>query len=127
MIHVVIAGNIGKDAEVRSAGQSNVCSFNVASSRKDGRTGQEQTTWLRCSLWGKRGESLAQYLKKGTPVTVIGEMSTEEYQGKTQLNVRVDDVKLQGGARAARGDAYEAPGGDSSFAPDISSPFAGAR
>src|SRR5690625_3132055 len=96
MIYVTVSGNVGRDAELRQAGGTDVLNFNVAATSGFGE--REQTLWVRCALWGKRGASLAQYIKKGSRVTVIGELSTEEYNGATQLNCRVAEIKLQDSA-----------------------------
>ena len=42
------SGNLGKDAEVRSAGGTSVASFSVA--MKSGYGDKQQTIWLDCSL-----------------------------------------------------------------------------
>lgn len=96
MKQIIIAGNIGKDAVVRHTQSGDaVAGFSVA---VEDRTGQDRRTlWFDCSLWGKRGEALAQYLTKGTRVTVAGDLSTREHEGKTYLTVRVAEVTLQGG------------------------------
>ena len=99
MKNITIAGRLGKDAELRRTQNGDpVLGFTVAVD--DGYGQAKRTLWFKCSLWGKRGESLAQHLTKGTPVTVSGDLSTEEYQDKTQLTVRVNDVTMQGGARS---------------------------
>lgn len=103
MIYVTVSGNVGRNAELRQAGGTDVLNFNVAATSGLGE--REQTLWVRCALWGKRGASLAQYIKKGSRVTVIGELSTEEYNGTTQLNCRVVEIKLQdstGGQQSAQ-------------------------
>lgn len=101
MIQLIVAGNIGKDAQTRTAGDTTVTGFSVASSRKDKKSGKEITTWVNCSLWGQRGEALEQYLTKGKSVTVLGELTTREYEKdgetRTSIECRVSDVKLQGG------------------------------
>lgn len=93
---ITIAGNIGKDAEVRSTqGGDKVTGWTVA---VEDRTGKEKSTiWFDCTLWGKRGESLAQYLTKGSKVCVSGELSTREHNGKTYLTIRAEQVSLMGG------------------------------
>lgn len=49
-------GNLGKDAEQRyTPGGDVVVQFSVAI--KSGYGDKAQTTWARCSLWGKRGEA----------------------------------------------------------------------
>ena len=101
---IVISGNIGKDAEVRSTTNGDkVTSWTVA---VEDRTGKEKSTmWFDCTLWGKRGESLAPYLTKGGKVSVSGELSTREHNGKTYLTIRADQVSLMGG----RPDSNDAP------------------
>lgn len=93
---IIIAGNIGKDAEVRSTqGGDKVTGWTVA---VEDRTGKEKSTiWFDCTLWGKRGESLAQYLTKGSKVCVSGELSKREHDGKTYLTIRAEQVTLMGG------------------------------
>jgi len=99
MLIVTATGNIGKDAETRSTktGDS-VTSFSLGTKNGTGR--DAGTIWLRCSIWGKRGESLAQYLTKGGSVTVVGDLTVGEYEGKAQYDLRVHDVALQGGKQA---------------------------
>ena len=105
MKQITIAGNIGKDAETRSTGQGDsVTSFTVAVNDR-----KKNTTWFDVSLWGKRGQSLAQYLTKGGKVCVSGELSTREYEGKTYLQVNAAEVTLMGGE--ARQERQEPAGG----------------
>lgn len=126
---ITIAGNIGKDAEVRDAGQSRVASFSVAVS--EGR--DKPTTWWDVSMWGKRGESLAPHLTKGSRVTVSGRFSTREHNGKTYLQCDASEIALQGGGTrdSDRGDGYQPnktpPAGGGGFRNDLdgdSIPFA---
>lgn len=92
---ITIAGRIGRDAELRSTQNGDqVCNFSVAVETRQGR--EKVTNWWRVSMWGKRGETLAQYLTKGSAVTVIGGFELSEYDGKPQLNVRASEVTLQG-------------------------------
>lgn len=92
---ITIAGRVGRNAETRPAGNDNVTSFTVAVDQRNGR--DKTTNWWRVSIWGKRGDALAQYITKGSPITVSGEFSLTEYEGKPQLNVRANEVALQGG------------------------------
>ena len=95
MKNLTIAGNIGKDAVTRTAGDTTVTSWSVA---VEGRNGADKVTlWFDCSLWGPRGKSLEQYLKKGSKVTLAGDFGTREHEGKTYLTIRVDQLTLQGG------------------------------
>lgn len=99
---IIIAGKLGRDAELRNTqGGDSVCSFSVAVDQRDGR--DKSTNWWRVSLWGKRGEALAPYLLKGTSVTVTGDFALGGYEGKPQLNIRANGIALQG----SRGDGSQ--------------------
>lgn len=98
MKSLTIAGNIGKDAETRRTPNGDaVTSWSVAVEERKGQ--DKRTLWVDCSLWGKRGESLAPYLTKGGKVSVSGEMSTREHDGKTYLTLRAEQVTLLGGGQ----------------------------
>ena len=101
MNSICIAGQLGKDAELRFLQNGDpVAGFSVADSQGKDRP----TTWWSCSLFGKRAESLAPYLLKGQSVTVTGTVTEREYVDKEgnkrkSMDVRVNDVALQGGKR----------------------------
>lgn len=94
---ITIAGNIGRDATTRTTqGGDKVTGFPVAVEERSGQ--DKRTIWFDCTLWGKRGETLAQYLTKGARVCAGGDLSTREHEGKTYLTVRVSEITLMGGA-----------------------------
>lgn len=89
-----IAGNIGKEAVIRNTQGGDIfASFSVAVS--NGR--DKDSTWYDCTLWGKRGEALCQYLTKGAKVTVMGRLSVRVYEGKAYMGINVSEITLQGG------------------------------
>ena len=101
MNSITIAGQLGKDAEVRYLTNGDaVCGFSVADSQ-----GKEKPTiWWSCQLFGKRAEALSQYLTKGQAVTVSGSVSEREWTDKEgnkrkSMDVRVNEIALQGGKR----------------------------
>jgi len=89
---ISIAGTIGRDAETRDAGQSRKTSFSVAVD--DGWGENKSTLWFDCSIWGQRGEKVAQYLTKGGKISLSGELGTRENNGKTYLQIRVAEFDL---------------------------------
>jgi single-strand DNA-binding protein len=105
---ITIAGNIGKDAVVRTTGQGKkVAGWSVAVD--DGFGDSKRTLWFDCALWGERGEKLAPHLTKGSKVTVSGDLSTREHEGRTHLTVRVNELTLQGGGQQRQSGGYEDP------------------
>lgn len=102
MNSISISGTLGRDAEVKYLNNGDaICSFSVADSM--GR--DKGTIWWRCSLFGKRAESLSQYLTKGQSVTVVGSITEREWEKdgvkQKSMDVRVNDIALQGGRRDA--------------------------
>ncbi len=124
-----VIGRVGKDAQTRfTQGGDAVTGWSMAVDAGFG--DKKQTLWLDCSLWGKRGEKVAQYITKGSQVGVTGELGTREHEGKTYLTVRVDEVSLIGGKRdeaprSNRGGGGQSPpsGADEPF-PQDDIPFA---
>lgn len=108
MNNITIAGALGKDAEMRYLANGDpVASFSVADSQER----EKPTIWWSCSLFGKRAESLSQYLVKGQAVTVSGTVSEREWtdkdgQKRKSMDIRVADVALQGGKRENTGGGY---------------------
>lgn len=101
---IVIAGAVGKDAEMRQVSGSDVCQFSVAVD--DGFGENKKTMWFDVARWGKGASGLANVLVKGSRVAVSGELSTHENNGRTYLKVRADKVTIlstpQGGQRQER-------------------------
>ena len=103
MNKITATGRIAADAEVRFTPSGDpVASFRIAS---DVGFGDKKTTnWFSCQVWGKRGESLAPHLIKGTPVTVFGALTLREWndkEGQKRLSpdIRIDEIELQGGKK----------------------------
>ena len=107
MNSITIAGSLGRDAELKSLNSGDsICNFSIADSQ--GR--DKPTIWWNCSLFGKRAESLAQYLTKGQAVTVSGSVTEREWTDKDgakrkSMDVRVNDIALQGGRKEAEAPA----------------------
>jgi len=96
MKFIHIAGGLTRDAELRRSQTGDpILGFSVGVS--EGR--DKPSTYFDCSMFGKRAEALDQYLKKGIKVTVCGDFSTREHNGKTYLQVRVSEVTMQGGGK----------------------------
>lgn len=89
-------GRIGRDAVTRftQAGKA-VTSWALAVDRGFG--DNKQTVWLDCTLWGDRGQKLAEHIRKGDRLGVVGEIGTREHDGKTYVTLDVKDVTLLGG------------------------------
>ena len=77
MWHSTIIGNVGDNGELKTVGDGKqVLSFNVGI-----KTGRENTEWAQVSVWGNYGAAIAESVKKGARVTVVGRVTgVDAYQ-----------------------------------------------
>ena len=96
MNHVMVAGHLGSDPEVRfTSGGAKVTSFRIAGNVRRG--GKEETIWWRITVWGDQFDKMISYLKKGSPVIVYGELGKPEIYTDKQGNPQVSlNVTAQG-------------------------------
>ena len=98
MNSITVSGTVG-NAELKYLQSGDpVLAFSVA----DVQGKDKPTLWWSCNLYGKRAESLANYVQKGGKVTVVGTVSEDQYTDKNgndkkAMKVRVSDIALQGG------------------------------
>ncbi len=102
----IITGNLTRDPELRSTPNgASVCSFSVAVNRtyRDASGEQkEDVSFIDCSAWGKLGEMIAQYAKKGTGVLVSGRLDQRSWEDKntgtkrSRVEIVVEDFNFTG-------------------------------
>ncbi len=103
----IIAGNVTRDPEMRTTPSgAQVCSFSVAVNRtfKDSSGNQQdQVSYIDCVAWGKSGELIAQYTKKGSSLLVSGRLEQRSWEDKnsgqrrSRTEVIVEDFTFMGG------------------------------
>lgn len=105
----IITGNLTRDAELRSTGGGlSVANFAVAVNErvKNNSTGEweDRANYIDCTMFGRRAEALAQYMTKGTKVTIEGKLRWSQWEKngekRSKVEVVVDEVELM----AARGE-----------------------
>ena len=109
---VIIVGNITRDPELRStASGTQVCGFSVAVNRNYRDSSGEQkenVSFFDCSAWGKSGELIAQYAKKGSGILVSGRLEQRSWEDKegqkrSRVEIVVEDFNFIGGAAGSEG------------------------
>ena len=125
MNSICITGTLGRDMEQRAMPNGDpVGNFSVADSQ--GR--EKPTIWWNCQLFGKRVSALAPYLMKGQQVTVVGNVTEREWIDKEggkrkQMEIRVNDLALQGGKREQSAEPAPAPRAAPAQAPSFAGGF----
>ena len=115
-LKITAIGNLTRDSQLRtlSSGET-VLNFSIA--RNDRRT--KEATYIECAVWGKLGQSIAQYLLRGKQVYVDGELGMRKWEGQngpqTSLTCRVREIEILGGGQ--QGQSQGQPSGDQSGAP----------
>lgn len=83
---VVLLGNLGADPELRfTQGGTGVLNMRVATTESyldQDKQRRERTEWHTVVVWGKRGEGLATFLKKGHSVLIEGSIRQSSYDDK---------------------------------------------
>ena len=124
----IITGNLTRDPELRTTPNgASVCSFSVAVNRvyRDSNGEQkEDVSFIDCSAWGKLGEMISQYAKKGSGVLVSGRLDQRSWEDKTtgskrsRVEIVVEDFNFTGSARD-NNNSSSFSGGDSAPAENI--------
>jgi len=91
---IIIQGRLTRDPETKTLNSgSTVCEFNIANNRKY--NGNDKVTFLQCNAWGKTGEVIQKYFRKGGQIIVEGILEFDKWndaQGnprdKHSLNVK---------------------------------------
>lgn len=112
MNRVCITGRLTKDPEVRYAsGENQMCiaSFTLAVNRKFKKEGEQEADFIRCKAFGKTGEFVEKYAKKGMKYDIAGRIQTGSYQNKNgdtvyTTEVVVEDIEF-GESKKAQGDS----------------------
>ena len=104
------SGRCGQGMEVKytSSGKA-IGQFNLPV--ETGYGDNKKTSWVTCKVFGERAEKLAQYITKGSPVTVTGAFQLDEWEKDGVKHSRpcilVNDIQLppqqQGGQQAPQG------------------------
>lgn len=83
MNSIQLVGNLTKDPETRTVGDTTVCKFRIAVNRRKPKGGGEaKTDYIDVAVWGAAGESCQTYLGKGKKVAVNGRLQIDEVDRK---------------------------------------------
>lgn len=99
---VILIARLTRDSELKyTPNGTPVCSFSVANGRtyKQGDEKKKQTSYFDCTLWGKFGEAMSEYLKKGVQVGIEGRLEQRRWDDadgnkKSKIEIRVENLQL---------------------------------
>ena len=94
----LVIGRLTRDPELRHIQSSGtaVCEFGIAVNREwtsQGGEKQSEVMFMECTAWARRGEVMAEYLEKGSPVFIEGHIKFEEWVDR-ETNAKRSKHKL---------------------------------
>ena len=81
MNKVQLIGRLTKDPELRYT-KSNIAVANYTIAIHDGYGEKQQTQFINISTWGKSGEFVSKYFKKGQAIGIVGRLNNNNYEDK---------------------------------------------
>jgi|SRR5690625_80844 single-strand DNA-binding protein len=101
--YITVVGNLAGDPELRfTAGGHAVANFTIAQTprtfnRESGQWVDDETMWIRASIWREAAENVAETLTKGTRVIAYGRLKarsfeTKEGEQRTNWELEVDEI-----------------------------------
>ena len=98
MNNVILMGRLTRDPDIRSQGENPSCiaRFTLAVDRRFKRENDEQTAdFISCVAFGKTGEFIEKYGRKGIKLVVEGRIQTGSYTNKDGQKVYTTDVVVE--------------------------------
>lgn len=100
MNKVQLIGRLTKDPELRYT-KSNIAVANYSIAVNDGYGEKQQTQFINISTWGKSGEFVSKYFKKGQAIAIVGRLNSNNYEDKNgnkrySLEVITEDIEFIG-------------------------------
>ena len=98
MNNLTINGNLVRDMEIKDVKGLLIGEFTIANNQRVGKD-KDETTFLKCTLFGSRVEALEKYLVKGAKVLVTGRLSIANVESedgyKTYVSCIVNDLEIE--------------------------------
>jgi single-strand DNA-binding protein len=103
-MEIRVKGRVGNDPEIKFVTQDQLplVTFSIAytpRNKKGGEWVDGETMWFKVAMFGKKAEAIADSIKKGDEVLVLGSVKQSTFQGrdgveKTALEITASEVAL---------------------------------
>lgn len=94
--HVTITGRLTRDAELKEIKGFALATFSVAvnKAKKINNEWKNEAAFFECSWWGDKAHKHIHLLKKGEPVTIIGALQQDRWQGTDGKNHSIIKINV---------------------------------
>lgn len=113
--HITMMGRLTRDPELRTVGETSVCSFRIACERDfKNKDGEKETDFVDVVVWRKLAESVAKYFTKGRMAVVDGRLQIRPWtdkNGEKRYNTEIvaENVYFGDSKREANGGSSNEP------------------
>jgi single-strand DNA-binding protein len=124
---VILIGNLTRDPELRYTPKGvAIAKIGLAVNRtwrNEAGESKEEVTFIDVDAFGRQAETLAQYLKKGSPLMVEGRLKLDQWddkqtgQKRSRMGVTLEGFQFLGGGNRNEGGGSDAPAPRSRPAP----------
>lgn len=100
MNKVHLIGNLTRDPELRYTKHNTpVASYTIAINTRYGEL--QETNFINITSWGKSGEFVSKYFKKGQPIALTGRLKNKNYEDSQgikhySIEVTTEDIEFVG-------------------------------
>ena len=121
MNKAILMGRLTRDPEVRysqSDSSMAIARFSLAVDRRFKKQGDEVTAdFFNCTAFGKQGEFVEKYLKKGTKIVVTGRIQNDNYTNKEgqkvySVQIMVEEIEFAESKAAGQSQQNDSMPGD---------------
>ena len=103
MNKVQLIGRLTKDPELRYT-KSNIAVASYTLAINTGYGEKQQTDYINITTWGKSGEFVKNYFKKGQAIAIVGRLRSNSYEDKDgnkrhTIEVITEDIEFVGGKK----------------------------
>ena len=98
MNKVILLGRLTRDPEVRYTNGDKpmaIARYTLAVDRRFKREGQDNADFIPCAAFGKAGEFVEKYCKKGTKLAVTGRIQTGSYTNRDGQKVYTTEIVVE--------------------------------
>lgn len=98
MNRAILIGRLTRDPEVRYTNGDNpmcIARYTLAVDRRYKKDGQDNADFIPCVAFGKGGEFVEKYCKKGTKLAVTGRIQTGSYTNKDGQKVYTTEIVVE--------------------------------
>lgn len=80
MNNVNLIGRMTKDSELKDINGYKICTFTLAVQRPVQKDKERESDFINCVAYGKTGELINQYIRKGEQLGITGKIRTSSYE-----------------------------------------------